>query len=420
MIMPLLLAAYLPLAPMPMAEDKKPAPEPAKKETKKPVKKGMEPHQLANPIDFDIPEESLTEIACGFASQSEVSHYHVWLPKGYKDPANAKRLYPVMIIDDAGGNSQNKWKQFEDFVKDTGYICVMPVEVKNGEMKPIIMHYNAILNDLPERFRLAPAAGLFTGCSGGSRRAGFISAEFSDYMGGVLHSAAVGINYCKEKHMFGAAVLGDHDYNIAEMARLVGALGEKRGYYRYFDGGHGWFTKEDGELALDWLIHHIGTRPKPMLADDQVKPFILHFKRLAEGSSVPLVSHLNLTRCNEILKLHPKLKTDPELSEFAAKLNADILKISQDPAFKKEWNADQAFQKAYFKTCVEDFANGLPNNGSLQSAAQKSSVRSLSEKLIKNALKALEKVAKDFPGTQAAETVGKEKTRLEKFPEDWK
>jgi hypothetical protein len=282
------------------------------------------------------------------------------------------------------------------------------------------MHYNAILSDLPERFRLAPAAGLFTGCSGGSRRAGRISAAFSSYMGGVLHSAAVGTDYCKEKHMFGAAVLGDHDYNIAEMSSLIGALGDKRGYYRYFDGGHGWYSKEDGELALDWLIHRIGTRPKPLLADNQVKPFILRFKRLAEGSSIPLIAHLNLTRCNDILKIHPKLKLDPELSEFANKLNAEILKISQDPAFRKESAAELAFQKVYFKSCVEDFSNGLPQNGSLQSAAQKASVRTQSEKLIKNALKALEKVAKDFPGTLAADAVDKEKARLEKFPEDWK
>ena len=83
------------------------------------------------PLEMKIPEESSTQISCKAKKDLPLTHYYAWLPKGYNEQAD-KRSYPFLVIDNAGGKSQNQLKKFRDWAAANKWILFMPVEISNN------------------------------------------------------------------------------------------------------------------------------------------------------------------------------------------------------------------------------------------------------------------------------------------------
>ena len=375
-------------------------------------------HPQITPRTDKIPDDTISLIACGFAGQSALSHYHVWLPKGYQ--ANATRKYSFLFVDNDAGSARDKWDLFRNWATDNEVICVMPVELKDGDIAPILMHYEAILDDLPKRFRLAPGAGIFTGFAGGARRVGMFSPALEEYTGGVLMSGAgAPSNYAtKTTHIFGALLLGDHDPALSEMQLSLDDC-DKRGYYRYLASGKAWYDKESGEEALDWLKWRIACRNKVPPPDEELVRTIQRLRAQAAGQVTALYRHQCLSRCADIFKARPKLAALPAYKIFAAGLEADLNKILKAPGFTKEAEAMKQFRASYQKYCIEALAKVLPSKATFQGAPDIELIKKVAQRPNQAALKEMQRLSTEFAGTEAAKLAQAEVKRLEAFTKGW-
>ncbi len=375
-------------------------------------------HPQITPRTDKIPDDTISLIACGFVGQSAMSHYHVWLPKGYQ--ANTTRKYAFLFVDNDAGNGRDKWDLFRNWATDNEVICVMPVEIKDGDIAPILMHYEAIFDDLQKRFRLAPGAGIFTGFAGGARRVGMFSPALEEYTGGVLMSGAgAPSNYAtKTKHIFGAILLGDHDPALSEMQLSLDDC-DKRGYYRYLASGKEWCDKDSGEEALDWLAWQIASRSKVPAPDEVLIRTIQRLRTQAAGQATALYRHQCLSRCADIFKARPKLATLPAYKNFAAGLDAEMGKILKMKGFPKEAEAMKQFRASYQKLCIEGLAKVLPSQATFQGAPDIESIKKMSQRPNQAALKEMQRLSTEFAGTEAAKLAQAEVKRLEAFTKGW-
>ena len=372
-------------------------------------------------LDKKIPDESSTEISCKCQEENPLTHYYIWLPKGYNEQASDKRPYSFLVIDNANGTSQKKLKNFRDWAAANKCILLMPVEISNNG-KDNYKHYHNMIVDAKNRLHLGLASGVFTGCSGGGRRATVCSANYYDLCGGVLHAAGIvssgGLPFMKRRHIFSASVLGDHDYNINEMYTVSRAM-KKRGYYRIIELGHGWYPKEDGELALDWLAWKMASRKSPKLNEHIVKDIIFSNHAKIDTAHAVLKNQYML-HILEIFKIHSTLKKDKEMGELYNTVSKAQAALLKDKEFKKEWKAMLEYEKDYQKYCIEGFTKSLSSfSGSITSASLKPKVIKATQRAREKIVKEMAKIVTEYPDSYAAGLAQKEIDRLENFESHW-
>ncbi|MEN9361872.1 MAG: hypothetical protein RL095_3407 [Verrucomicrobiota bacterium] len=375
-------------------------------------------HPQMTPRSDKLPEDAISLISCGFAGQSTLTRYHVWLPKGYQD--SKTRKYAFLFVDNDAGEGRDKWDLFRSWAMENEVICVMPVEIKDGDIAPIMMHYEAIFDDLPKRFRLASGSGIFTGFAGGARRVGMFSPALEEYTGGVLMCGAGAPNQhaTKTKHIFGATLLGDHDPALSEMQLSLDDCG-KRGYCRYLPAGKSWYDQESGAEALDWLSWRIASRSKPAAPDEILLRALKRFLAEGKGNGTALQRHQGLSRCADILKAHPRLASLPACKNLPAEIDEALKKIARIPGFAKESEAMKQFRGSYQKYCIEGLAKVLPSKDVFQGAPDIESIKKLAQRPNQAAIKEMQRLAKEFSGTEAAKLALDEVKRLEAFTKGW-
>ena len=147
--------------------------------------------EIVTPLDAELPAGEVS-VVIPSAVGKKLGKYSVYLPEGYHDEANAKRTYPVLMVDLALGNSERYFEKFEDWLKQNKWICVMPTDVKNGPSEDIEAQYAVIFPDIKKRFRITPHCGVMTGSSSGSRRATRFGYDNRDIFGGIINNSLIG------------------------------------------------------------------------------------------------------------------------------------------------------------------------------------------------------------------------------------
>ena len=407
------------------------------KKKKGKAKKEPTKEQLT-PSEAKIPEEQVTRVTCkvtrdakkisSITIPSEVSfddddwyNYHVYLPKGYHANTKKGREYPFIVIDSPSGNGQKQFAKFKQWAQENSFILIMLVEARNygddAGYKATLGCYIATMYDIKKRFSLAKKSGITTGSSGGSRRATFYGAAYSDMIGGVLNSggatASGSISYQSKNHIFAAAYCGDVCFNVGEVSDVANAM-KGRGHYGVYAGGHSWVKKHLIHEGLDWLMYKMSMRRDDRIHKDSVSSYILARLRAAKESKYDVVKKETYELILEILNARTDVEYSPRFQKLPRYLRGQLANLSRKSNASKEADGKELFDKYYREYCVLAHCGAVRskfNYSYARTEAQK--VGRLIEKSRKEAVAKMTEIKTNFSGTYAAEMAEKELVRLE-------
>lgn len=179
--------------------------------------------------------------------------YALYLPPKYK----SGKPCPVLILFDSHGDGLLPVNLFSDEASKNDFIIAGSNNSKNGmPIEQTTAIYQAILNDIKERFSIETKAVYLCGFSGGSRVAG-AAAITQGGVAGVVGCGA-GLPNLKQQPVNPFSylgVVGNQDFNLTEMLQLDQSL-DKAGYNHHllkFPGTHQWPPKEIIPDIFTWL-----------------------------------------------------------------------------------------------------------------------------------------------------------------------
>lgn len=231
----------------------------------------------STPLNQPVAEGMVTAITCELSQAPRLSeipgckttqeaeqtkgtyHYKLWVPSGYA--AERQKRWPCMFIMSPGGNAG--MGKMQDYLQSHGFVVVMLVEAKNGDLKPIVGNFLAAHDDVTKRLRIQEGKKYATGLSGGGRgsslfvqiRPGFcgliMQGAGTDYDEKTGEYRTAGIK--RNPSVYVAMTMGKTDSNKVEIERMKKLLPAYRFASFEFDGGHEWAPSEVFQNAMNWI-----------------------------------------------------------------------------------------------------------------------------------------------------------------------
>lgn len=182
--------------------------------------------------------------------------YAVRLPPKY----NTKTKWPVLFMFDPGANGEDAAYRFAYAANKLGWIVVGSLDSRNGPWAPIERAQEAMLRDVPKRFRVDENRFYAGGLSGGARAAFAFAYRHPEQFKGVIACAA-GLPGSAKKYGVSNNIavyfcIGKKDSNFNEVKEDYGKLrlAGAEVYVHEFEGGHEWPLEEVIINALDWIV----------------------------------------------------------------------------------------------------------------------------------------------------------------------
>jgi poly(3-hydroxybutyrate) depolymerase len=119
-------------------------------------------------------------------TKSPEQSYALYLPSTY----DAARKWPILYAFDPGARGKLPVAQFKDAAEKYGWIVVGSNNSRNGSGQSSVDAWNAINNDVAERFSIDERRAYATGFSGGARMALFFAVRCNECLAGVIAGGA--------------------------------------------------------------------------------------------------------------------------------------------------------------------------------------------------------------------------------------
>jgi predicted esterase len=180
--------------------------------------------------------------------------YALYLPSSYEP----SRKWPIMYAFDPGARGKLPVTQFQDAAEKYGWIVVGSNNSRNRPAQSSVDAWNAMTNDVAERFSIDERRTYATGFSGGARMALFFAARCNDCLAGVIATGATfpsTISPDSSMHFNIFAATGHEDFNFFEVKNLDEPLTKAGIAHRIqtFDGRHEWLPSATAVEALEWM-----------------------------------------------------------------------------------------------------------------------------------------------------------------------
>jgi predicted esterase len=180
--------------------------------------------------------------------------YALYIPSSY-DPS---RKWPIIYAFDPGARGKVPVTQFKDAAEKFGWIVVGSNNSRNASGQSSVDAWNAMTNDVAERFSIDERRTYATGFSGGARMALFFAARCNDCLAGVIVSGAGfpnSISPDASMHFSIFAATGYDDFNFFEVKSLDEPLTKAGIAHRIqvFEGRHDWPPTPIAVEALEWM-----------------------------------------------------------------------------------------------------------------------------------------------------------------------
>jgi predicted esterase len=180
--------------------------------------------------------------------------YALYLPPNY-DPA---RPWPLIFALDPAARGRVPVEQLRPAAEKYGYIVVGSNNSRNGPLLPQTQAFQAMWNDVMDRFAVDEQRIYAAGFSGGARLATLMGHQCGGCIAGVLSSGggfAPSVPVTAELPFVFFSALGQHDFLYAEVVELLEKLDAAGVPYalRSFEGGHQWAPPEVLTEGVEWL-----------------------------------------------------------------------------------------------------------------------------------------------------------------------
>jgi predicted esterase len=287
-----------------------------------------------------LPPGTITDSVKCIANQGQ--KYALYLPSVYSE----KKLWPVILIFDPGGQGTTAVKAFRKAAEKYGFILACSYNSKNG---PLNINFEAagfMLNDLEKRFKIDNRIYV-AGFSGGSRFA-LALASSNNIIKGVIGCGAGLPNDQNLLPSGGSSfvyygIAGNRDMNYLEMFELMTYFNNKTQvipYLRTFDGGHQWPSPEILQGAVEWI--NIQTINKKVINTDTA--FISYYSK--QIKTLIANSESSANKIDEARYMRFVIRDFSGL-KFAREISSRLSVLEQTKEFRdanREWN-DIAFRE---------------------------------------------------------------------------
>jgi poly(3-hydroxybutyrate) depolymerase len=187
-------------------------------------------------------------------AKSPEQSYALYLPSTY----DAARKWPILYAFDPGARGKIPVTQFKDAAEKYGWIVIGSNNSRNGSGQSSVDAWNAINNDVAERFSVDERRAYATGFSGGARMALFFAARCNECLAGVIAGGAgfpSSITPDASMHFSIFAAAGTDDFNFSEVSSLDEPLAKAGVAHRIqtFAGRHEWLPPAVAMEAVEWM-----------------------------------------------------------------------------------------------------------------------------------------------------------------------
>ena len=223
-------------------------------ETKEEYEKLIKPKAEEEPREQKPQEETPLKLVDTITFYDKATYkYAIRLPAKY----NTKTRWPVLFCFDPNGNGEEAANRFAYAADNLGWIVVGSLDAKNGPWEPIISAQEAMLKDIPKRFKVDEKRFYAAGFSGGARMSFKIAYSHPAQFKGVIACSAGFADERQEiaKNVAVYLCMGRQDGNLAEVQKVYSKLDTNRlkVYKHEFEGGHEWPSPGIISQALDWI-----------------------------------------------------------------------------------------------------------------------------------------------------------------------
>jgi poly(3-hydroxybutyrate) depolymerase len=180
--------------------------------------------------------------------------YALYLPSTY----DAARKWPILYAFDPGARGKVPVTQFKEAAEKYGWIVVGSNNSRNGSGQSSVDAWNAINNDVAERFSVDERRTYATGFSGGARMALFFAVRCNECLAGVIAGSAgfpSSMTPDASMHFSIFAAAGTDDFNFSEVRSLDEPLTRAGIAHRIqaFAGRHEWLPPAVAMEAVEWM-----------------------------------------------------------------------------------------------------------------------------------------------------------------------
>jgi predicted esterase len=187
-------------------------------------------------------------------AKSPDQSYALYLPSTY----DATRKWPILYAFDPGARGKFPVTQFKDAAEKYGWIVIGSNNSRNGSGQSSVDAWNAINNDVADRFSVDERRAYATGFSGGARMALFFAARCNECLAGVIASSAgfpSSMTPDASMHFSIFAAAGTDDFNFSEVRSLDEPLTKAGIAHRIqtFAGRHEWLPPAVAMEAIEWM-----------------------------------------------------------------------------------------------------------------------------------------------------------------------
>ena len=208
--------------------------------------------QTSAPAQAPLPKGQVIETVTAIKSPGQT--YALYLPSNY----DGSRKWPVLYAFDPGARGKIPVTQFKDAAEKYGWIVLGSNNSRNGSGQSSVDAWNAMTNDVAERFSIDERRAYATGFSGGARMALFFAARCNDCLAGVIASGAgfpSSISPDASMHFTIFAAAAYDDFNFSEVRSLDEPLTKAGIAHRIdaFEGRHEWLPGAVAIEALEWM-----------------------------------------------------------------------------------------------------------------------------------------------------------------------
>ena len=203
---------------------------------------------------YDVSLQKGVVIDSVICKAAPAQSYALYLPT-YYDPI---RSFPCIYFFDAHARGALPVTAYKDLAERYGFVLVGSDVSKNGTPWPATDEgVKAMMADVRTRLNTDPKRIYTAGFSGGSRVASSV-ALLDGGVTGVIGCAAgfPSVEGGIERKFWYFGVVGDHDFNLAEMQQLDQQLAQNNFRHQLLTarGIHGWPSVADFETALLWIL----------------------------------------------------------------------------------------------------------------------------------------------------------------------
>jgi predicted esterase len=187
-------------------------------------------------------------------AKSPEQSYALYLPSTY----DAARKWPILYAFDPGARGKIPVTQFRDAAEKYGWIVIGSNNSRNGSGQSSVDAWNAINNDVAERFSVDERRAYAAGFSGGARMALFFAARCNECLAGVIAGSAgfpSSMTPDASMHFSVFAAAGTDDFNFSEVSSLDDPLTKAGIAHRIqaFAGRHEWLPPAVAMEAVEWM-----------------------------------------------------------------------------------------------------------------------------------------------------------------------